>query len=82
MQLYEYIGLIGVGFIIVAFYLNQANKIASNSNIYLMLNLFGAFMILSTVLFDWNLATFTIESFWIAISLFGLYKKNRVHFQK
>lgn len=76
MLFYEYIGLFGVSLIIVSFFLLQTSKLKSNSLSYLLLNLFGALLILFTLFFDWNLSTFTIEIFWISISLYGLYKNR------
>ena len=75
MLFYEYIGLVGVSLIIIAFFAIQTSKMTSDSLSYLLLNLFGSSMIMFTVFYDWNLSTFTIEFFWIAISLYGIYKK-------
>jgi hypothetical protein len=37
-----------------------------------VLNAVGAFLVMVSLLFDFNLAAFLMEAFWFLISLFGL----------
>jgi len=41
---------------------------------YNMMNLVGAILLLVSLCFKFNLASFVIELFWIAASLVGLYR--------
>ncbi len=72
------IGMIGVAMMVVAFFLMQNGTIDNKSMIYQLLNLIGAILVAISLLRFWNLSSFVIEMFWIAISLLGIYrlKKN------
>ena len=52
----------------------QTDRISSRSLIYSLLNALGAFLILISLYFQFNLSAFIIEFFWLMISLYGLYK--------
>ncbi|OGT59263.1 MAG: hypothetical protein A3F14_01185 [Gammaproteobacteria bacterium RIFCSPHIGHO2_12_FULL_43_28] len=76
-QLVKYadmIGIIGVVLVLVAYYLLSTNKLSSRNLSYPLLNLIGAFLILYSLLFNWNLASVVIEMAWILISVIGLYR--------
>ena len=68
----DLIGFLGVLFIIVAYLLLQLNKLPSSSPIYSLMNALGALLIIISLLFDFNLSAFVVESFWFLISLLGL----------
>jgi hypothetical protein len=68
------IGIIGVIFCILAFFLTQAQKISANDLTFILLNLFGAIMIMFSLFFFFNLASFVIEVAWVLISLYGLWR--------
>lgn len=68
------VGICGTLLIVLAFFLLQKGRIKSDDMCYPVLNLVGALMILITLKWDWNLPTFVIECFWIAISLYGIVK--------
>jgi len=79
----DFIGNIGVILIIVAFYLNVAEKIKSTDRTYNLLNLIGSILLLTSLLYKPNLSNIIIEIIWGGISLMGLYKyyfsKNSKH---
>ena len=68
------IGMFGVAIVVVTYFLLQIEKIDSKGFWYSFLNAFGSILILYSLTYNWNLASFFIEFFWIAISLFGLWK--------
>lgn len=73
----DIVGVLGTFMLILAFFLLQAEKVKSDDWIYLYMNLFAAAFILFSLLFTFNLASFIIEIFWIAISVYGIWKKKR-----
>ncbi len=75
----DLIGLVGVFIIVVTYFLLQIEKIDPRSFAYSFLNAFGSLLIIYSLTFNWNLASFVIEFFWILISLYGLWKwwKNK-----
>ncbi|MFV0436251.1 MAG: CBU_0592 family membrane protein [Desulfopila sp.] len=52
----------------------QLNRIKSSSIRFSMLNAVGAFLILVSLYFDFNLSAFIIEFFWLLISAIGIAK--------
>lgn len=78
------IGIIGVTLIVIAYFLNQSGKMASDSMPFPTLNLIGAVLILVSLWWSWNLPSFIMECIWIAISAVGIVrivkqKKARAH---
>ena len=65
-------GNLGVLFILVTYLLLQLEKVDVSSLTYSALNAAGAALILYSLLYDFNLSAFLIESAWLAISLYGL----------
>jgi len=70
----DIIGIIGVGFIITAYFLLQLNKVSSDSMNYLLLNFVGAVLVLFSLFYHWNLASVIIEIMWLIISIYGMVK--------
>ena len=70
----DFVGNIGVILIIVAFYLNVAEKIKSTDRSYNLLNLIGSIFLLTSLIYKPNLSNIIIEIIWGGISLIGLYK--------
>lgn len=71
------IGIVGVVIVVVTYFLLQSEKIDSKGFLYSFLNAFGSLLILYSLLYSWNLASFIIEFVWILISLYGLKKWYR-----
>lgn len=71
----DIVGMFGVVIILLAYYLLNFDRIHSSSISYLLMNLIGAFCILFSLLYTWNLASVIIETAWIIISLIGIYRK-------
>ncbi|TNE39348.1 MAG: hypothetical protein EP347_04910 [Alphaproteobacteria bacterium] len=68
----DVLGVIGAALIILTYFLLQLKKLEGTSLTYTGLNALGALLILTSLLFNFNLASFIIECFWLAISLFGI----------
>jgi len=71
---YDLVGNLGVFLILLAYFMMQLNKISSSSLNFSLLNFVGAFMILVSLYFDFNLSAFIIEFFWLLISGIGIAK--------
>ena len=77
LSVYDLVGTTGVAIIIVTYVLLQLEKIKSTDLYYSALNAIGASLIIFSLYFDFNLAAFVIEFFWLLISLFGITKYLR-----
>ena len=68
------IGLTGTFLVVLAYYLLQLEKVDPKGFGYNLINLVGAALLLLSLCFNFNLASFVIEVFWIGASLIGLWK--------
>ena len=68
------VGLAGTFLVVLAYYLLQLERIHPKSLSYNVINLVGAALLLFSLCFKFNLASFVIELFWIGASLIGLWK--------
>ena len=73
----DVVGIVGVAIVVVTYFLLQSEKIDSKGFLYSFFNAFGSLLILYSLLYNWNLASFIIEFIWIVISLYGLKKWYR-----
>ncbi|RXK12331.1 hypothetical protein CP965_10115 [Halarcobacter mediterraneus] len=73
MDIYQFIGFAGMLFVVIAYFLLQTNKYTIHSLPYQVLNLFGAILLLISLFVHFNLGSFVIEVFWIAITIYGMY---------
>lgn len=74
MDIFQWIGFLGMAFVVIAYFLLQINKYTINSLKYQLLNLIGAILLLISLFVHFNLGSFIIEIFWIIITLYGIYK--------
>lgn len=65
-------GLIGVVLIVIAYAGVQIDKLEPRAAPALLLNFFGAVLVLVSLVFDFNLSAALMEGIWAAIALFGL----------
>lgn len=70
----DLIGILGVIVIIVAYMLLQLEKIDAKGLLFSLLNTIGALFIIISLMYDWNLASFIMESTWMMVSLYGIWK--------
>jgi multisubunit Na+/H+ antiporter MnhB subunit len=74
LSLPDLIGIAGVILIVVAYTLLQLEKMDPKDLSFSVLNTLGALLIIVSLLFDWNLASFLMEFIWLIISLYGIVK--------
>lgn len=72
---YDFLGNVGVFLILFAYFMLQLNRINNQSLTFSLMNFCGAFLILVSLYFDFNLSAFVVEFFWLIISMYGIYKK-------
>jgi hypothetical protein len=72
------IGLFGAALIVTAYFLLQTGRLDSVSLSFSIINALGASGILFSLFYEFNLSAFAIESFWLAISLYGMYRALQV----
>lgn len=75
VELPDFVGIIGVSLVLLAYYLLQIGSIKGEDYLYSLLNLCGATFILVSLYFHWNLASVIIEIAWIIISFLGLWRR-------
>lgn len=69
---HDLFGLTGVALIVAAYAGLQLGRLEGAGLGYSLANLVGSGLILTSLLHTFNLASFVIEAFWIAISVVGL----------
>lgn len=77
LLLAQIVGLIGVGMIVLAYGLISAGKVTGDNPRYHLLNGVGAVLVLYSLYWEWNTASFVIEIIWVGISGYGLLKWRR-----
>ena len=77
MTVPDMIGLSGVTLILIAYFSLQTERIRAEDWRFSAINGVGALLIMTSLYFTFNLASFVIEVFWLMISLFGLWKAWR-----
>lgn len=74
MTIADPVGLVGVAIILVAYLLLSVGKWHANTIRFQAINFFGAWMILFSLYFHWNLSSVVIEIAWAIISVIGIYR--------
>lgn len=74
MDIFQWIGFLGMVCIVYAYFLLHTDKVAKNNWGYLWLNLSGAILLTISLMVHFNLGSFLIEVFWIVITLYSMYK--------
>ena len=75
MNITDWVGVIGVSILLIAFLLNLMNKISSNGILYISLNFIGAAIAcLASILLNY-IPFIVLEAVWTFVSLFSLIKK-------
>lgn len=79
MAWYDWVGLIGVAVVLLAFFLLQARKLHGNGATYQLMNALGAIgIMLSLLLGSFNLPAFLLEAAWLLISIYGMAVGRRI----
>jgi hypothetical protein len=71
---FDLAGFGGVVLIVIAYLLLQLDKLPSSAPSYSLLNALGSFLVMGSLVFDFNFSAFLMEAFWFLISLFGLFR--------
>lgn len=74
-QWFDLVGTVGVLLIVVAYALLQLDKMRSSAVSFSLLNAAGAFLIMVSLVFNFNLSAFLMEFFWFVISVFGAVRR-------
>ncbi len=74
---HDVVGMAGVGSILLAYALLQMDRVRGDTLGYQLLNLFGALAVLVSLLQEFNLSAFVIETAWVAISAWGIVRARR-----
>ncbi len=74
LTLPDLVGISGAAAIVLTYFLLQIGRIDARSLSFSVANALGAAGILFSLFFEFNLSAFAIEAFWLAISLFGVYR--------
>ena len=77
MDLFQWIGFVGMVCIVYAYFLIQFDKAHKNDRRYQWLNLIGAILLTISLLVHFNLGSFLIEVFWIIITIYGMIRGKR-----
>ena len=79
MEFSAVVGIIGAGIVIVCYLLLQMEILNSRDLSYSAWNSFASMLLMYSLSQQWNLPSFVIEVFWLAISLYGVIKhfKNK-----
>jgi multisubunit Na+/H+ antiporter MnhB subunit len=78
LEISDGVGIVGVVLILIAYYYLSVGKWISDSMIYQVLNFLGAWLILFSLYFHWNLSSVVIEVAWIVISLIEMYRVGKM----
>lgn len=73
-MLLELFGLVGVLFILCAYFAVQSERLNSQSALYSLLNLVGAGLVFLSLLGSDNIAAMALEAAWLLISCYGLFR--------
>lgn len=72
LKISDPVGMTGVIAILIAYYLLSVGRWAADSLRYQVINFVGAWLILFSLFFHWNLSSVVIEIAWLVISLIGI----------
>jgi len=78
LTLADGIGILGAALIVIAYFLLQIGRLNPLSLSFSVVNGLGALGIIFSLLYEFNISAFAIESFWLAISLYGIFRALRI----
>ena len=76
IEWHDFAGTIGVVCVVAAYWLLSVERWQSKSLKFSALNALGAALVLLSLSQDFNLSAFLVESFWLLISLYGIYRNG------
>lgn len=72
MTIFDVLGMVGVGLIIVTYLLLTTDRMRPDGWRYPSFNGLGAVLIMISLTHDFNLSAFIVEAFWATISVVGI----------
>lgn len=72
--LFDVVGMLGTSLVVGAFFQLQLGKLEATGLGYNLMNMVGAILLMISLSYHFNLASFVIEIFWIVASAIGLYR--------
>lgn len=72
MKLVDIAGLVGVALVLVAYAAAALGKIDASRQVALAFNLVGALLILASLAYSFNVASFVMEGSWALVAAIGL----------
>ncbi|WP_249352566.1 MULTISPECIES: hypothetical protein [unclassified Rudaea] len=78
MQWHDWVGMFGVVVTLTAFFLLQAGKLHGTGFIYQAMNAVGAAAVVLSLIYNFNLSAFIVETVWVAISIYGMVRGWRM----
>ena len=74
---YDLVGFTGTLMILGAFAAQQMGRMRGDGAPYQLLNLFGAAGVLISLMGTFNISVFVLESAWVLVSAYGLWRSRR-----
>jgi paired small multidrug resistance pump len=75
---YDYVGFMGVGFVLGSYLCLQMGKLAADSASYQWANILGSLFVLVSLFYEPNKSSITIQIAWLVISFYGLFRAYRI----
>ena len=72
-KLSDFVGFLGSIVVVSQYFLNIQGKISASGLLYPLLNLAGCFMIMFSLIYNFNPPSFFIEIFWSSVSIYGIF---------
>lgn len=70
----DWVGMLGVILILVAYFWLSTGRWQAESLRFQVINFIGAWLILFSLYYHWNLSSVVIEIAWVLISMIGIYR--------
>lgn len=77
-QWHDVIGNLGVIAILATYVFVQIDRLDVRKVSYSVLNALGAGFIVVSLIFDFNLSAFLVETAWLVISVYGIVRRGRL----
>lgn len=70
--LFNAVGFLGAIIVLVAYFMLEKGRLKSYDFAYPVLNGIGSLLIIISLMNNWNLASFLVNSAWVVISIYGI----------
>ena len=76
-MLYNLAGFAGMGCVLLAYAMANSGKWTAAQLRFHCVNLAGALLIIVSLMHDWNMPIFVLETAWACIAIYGIIKARR-----